>query len=300
MVVGAYDNPREIETGDTIDPTYLPAGSTAETATTIGALINGSAAATPNDTDFVATAESGGLLKKITWTNVKAFLKTYFDTLYYKANDTPTFTAINVGATDTTIARSAAGVLTVEGDLLYKANGTDITIADGGTGASTKAAAQTNLGIPVTLLASTTDAPTTGTTVETLYTLTIPAGTLNTDLQSLDIEIYGSSSNTPNSKTWAFEVNGAEYLSFTTTLRITSGWQMRGTLHRVSNTEIKGILNFQAGDIGGGVSFAIGYATDTGLNLSSSAFTIVFKGTTPTTAGNLRGRGYRAIVVPAP
>lgn len=53
-----------------------------ETATTIGALINAAAAATPNDTDLVATAENAGLLKKITWTNVKAFLKTYFDTLY--------------------------------------------------------------------------------------------------------------------------------------------------------------------------------------------------------------------------
>jgi len=54
----------------------------AETTTTMGSLINSAGAATPNNGDFVATAESGGLLKKISWTNVKAFLKTYFDTLY--------------------------------------------------------------------------------------------------------------------------------------------------------------------------------------------------------------------------
>ena len=52
-----------------------------ETTSTIGVLINGSAAAVPNDTDLVATADTS-VLKKITWTNVKAFLKTYFDTLY--------------------------------------------------------------------------------------------------------------------------------------------------------------------------------------------------------------------------
>ena len=52
------------------------------TTATIGALINSATSATPNNTDFVATAESGGLLKKITWTNVKSFLKTYFDLIY--------------------------------------------------------------------------------------------------------------------------------------------------------------------------------------------------------------------------
>jgi len=53
-----------------------------ETATRIGALIGGADDATPNDTDFVATSlTAAGILKKITWTNVKAFLKTYFDSL---------------------------------------------------------------------------------------------------------------------------------------------------------------------------------------------------------------------------
>lgn len=54
-----------------------------ETATSIWTLIWLSWDATPNDTDFIATSLTDWwILKKLTWTNAKAFLKTYFDTLY--------------------------------------------------------------------------------------------------------------------------------------------------------------------------------------------------------------------------
>jgi hypothetical protein len=84
------------------------AAAPAETATSMGALINAAGAATPNNGDFVATAESGGLLKKITWTNVKAFLKTYFDTLYPSGSGTSTGT--NTG--DQTSVSGNAGTAT--------------------------------------------------------------------------------------------------------------------------------------------------------------------------------------------
>ena len=51
--------------------------------------------------------------------------------------DSPQFTAVNIGAaSDTTLARSGAGALTVEGNAIYRAGGTDVPVADGGTGAS--------------------------------------------------------------------------------------------------------------------------------------------------------------------
>lgn len=51
--------------------------------------------------------------------------------------NSPQFTAIELGhASDTTIARTGAGDVTIEGNLVYRAGGTDIPLADGGTGAS--------------------------------------------------------------------------------------------------------------------------------------------------------------------
>lgn len=51
--------------------------------------------------------------------------------------DSPQFAAVNIGhASDTTLARASAGDLTVEGNALYRAGGTDVALADGGTGAS--------------------------------------------------------------------------------------------------------------------------------------------------------------------
>ena len=50
----------------------------------------------------------------------------------------PQFTAVNVGhASDTTVGRTSAGDINVEGNIVYRAGGTDVPVTDGGTGVST-------------------------------------------------------------------------------------------------------------------------------------------------------------------
>ena len=82
-------------------PNSNPSNFTAaETTSTIGSLINSATSkATPIDADQLGLMDSasGNILKKLSWVNLKATLKTYFDTIYQVILSIATTTDINTG-----------------------------------------------------------------------------------------------------------------------------------------------------------------------------------------------------------
>jgi hypothetical protein len=89
-----------------------------ETADTLGTLISGAAdKATPIDSDSLGLSDSaaGGVLKKLTWANVKATLESYFDTLY------PSGSGTSSGANTGDISIGTANGLSLVGQVLSMA-----------------------------------------------------------------------------------------------------------------------------------------------------------------------------------
>lgn len=98
-----------------------------ETTATIGALINAALSATPNDSDLIGLS-AGSILKKLSLTSLKAFLKTYFDTIYTtgtssiipKISAHETFRGITTRNGSTTTDSSGGITLTVDASVAAK------------------------------------------------------------------------------------------------------------------------------------------------------------------------------------
>lgn len=88
-----------------------------ETTTTAGALINGATAkTTPVDADYVGLMDSAAsnILKKLSWANIKATLKTYFDslttTLTNKTLTSPVLTTPTLGTPSSGTLTNCSGL----------------------------------------------------------------------------------------------------------------------------------------------------------------------------------------------
>jgi len=172
-----------------------------ETTSTIGSLINGASAATPNDTDLVGTAESS-VLKKITWANVKAFLKTYFDTLYQA-----------VGSYVTT-----ARTLTINGTAYDLSADRSWTVTAGWTGIDA------------------TQTPLTGTGTETIMaSILIPANTFAVG-DGMRIESVLSKSAQTANDTWVVKIYLNNTNDLTTPIQILTTGTMGATTRTLGIT----------------------------------------------------------------
>jgi hypothetical protein len=124
---------------------------------------------------------------------IKSVLQSTFPSLASAVDLTPTgatrLGTIELGhATDTTLARASAGNLSIEGNIVYRAGGTDVPVTDGGTGASTAAAARTNLAAAGT-------------------------GDANTFTQIQTISRMGTLLTFNTDRTWQFETSGTDSLT---------------------------------------------------------------------------------------
>jgi hypothetical protein len=217
-----------------------------ETTTTVGTLVNNAIAkTTPVDADSVGLVDSAAsnILKKLTWSNIKATLKTYFDTLYVAVGGnagtaTTLQTSRNIngvsfnGSADITVT-SAAGTLTGN------------TLASGVTASSL-----TSVG---TLANLTVTNPISGSVTGNAATVTTNANLTGDVTSSGNATTIGSNKVTNNML--------STVATSTFKGRTTAG---TGNVEDLSNTQATALLNGFVGDSGSGGTKGLVPAPGTG------------------------------------
>ena len=139
--------------------------------------------AEPVNTDIFPIRESGGLLKKLSWSNIKATLKTYFDTLYSKLTPTIASGSISFNGTTNNINYVGIGLNVEVGDVIGVAgstNNNDLYTVEVITNADNIIVNQAHAGKPLT------------------YTNGKRTKTLNTEISNATIKLISKYYNAEN------------------------------------------------------------------------------------------------------
>lgn len=208
-----------------------------ETTTTIGTLINGATSkTTPVDADQVALMDSAAsnIIKKLSWANIKATLKTYFDTIYQAAGTYLTASNNLSDLTNTTTARTNLKILQAENAAIITNNTITATAI---TGLSFSAAANKIYYIYGAMRFGS------GGAGGTKFSVTIPTGA------TIGFELIGTGSSQTNTSNANIDAGASLSLAFCTISSSAGVLHFKGTIE-TSSTAGTVQLNFAAGSAG--------------------------------------------------
>lgn len=140
-----------------------------------------------------------------------------------------------------------------------------------------------------------TDATTSGTTQQNLYTFTLPAGSLTQNGDTIKCEYGGIFTANTNTKRIFPKFAGVVLATGQVAAAGATDWTVDFYLIRVSNTVVRYVVEFTST----GETPTIESGELTGLNLTTTAYNIDLDGRTVTSAGELTAQSGKAIFHPA-
>jgi hypothetical protein len=118
--------------------------------------------------------------------------------------------------------------------------------------------------MPKTVYTNISDVLLVGSTPNDFYSYTLPANTLSSDNQRLELLYSGISASNPNGKSIQFYFGGTSYITINNASSTALNWFLNITLIRVSSSSLRMHYN------GSWTTFGSGIATGTGINFTTT------------------------------
>lgn len=138
------------------------------------------------------------------------------------------------------------------------------------------------------------DATTAGTSEETLYTGTIPAGRLSSLGDVIDFEFSGTLGSNTNDKDLLLSFAGTTLFDSTTLTGNGEDFKIEGSIMRISNSAVRTTVNLITPEVGNQTNVA----SVTGLNLTTTDYDLLLKATTSEGAGDITAKTGRGVYIP--